>query len=148
MKRLNAAGGVACALALAVGWALQPAAAQSKGSEPKHLVNKETGAVCEMNNLYIDLLVIEAQKTNQRIFIISRLGAGEQSKLGWRRLRKAHFFLTSGKEVPPGRIVIAAGESMGKQKGRLEFYLGGELFLLSEAEKGKDVCLNCCDSPY
>lgn len=121
--------------------------AQSVTSEPKYLVNKEAGAVCEKNNLYIDLLVREANKTNQKIFIISRLGDGEQSKLGWRRLRKAEFFLTSGKEIPPSRIIIAAGRRLSKAQGRLEFYLGSNLFLLSEAEKGKDVCLNCCDSP-
>src|SRR5882724_4267912 len=123
-------------------------AAQVKSYEPKYFVNKETGAVCEKNNLYVDLLVGAARKSGERIFIISRSGYGERYDLNWRRLRKAEFFLTSGKQIPSNEIVLAVGRTMGRQKGRLEFYLRSEFFLASEAERGKDVCLNCCESPY
>jgi len=137
-----------CMLGLALCMSLANVAAQVKSSAPKYFVNKETGAVCEKNNLYVDLLVGEARKSAQRIFIISRSGYGERYTLNWRRLRKAEFFLTSGKQIPPNDIVLAVGRSMGRQKGRLEFYLRSEFFLASEAERGKDVCLNCCESPY
>ncbi len=113
-------------------------------SEPKHLVKANAGAVCEMNNLYIDWLVVEAKKSKDRIFIISRPGRGEANQLSWNRLEAASFFLTDGKQIVPSQIVTAIGARTSNGIGRLEFYLGSQLFLVSEAKKGKGVCLNCC----
>lgn len=112
--------------------------------EPKYLVKANAGAVCEMNNLYIDLLVGEARKSKERIFIIAKLGRGEAYELSWQRLEAASFFLTDGKQIASSQIVTAAGARTGNKIGRLEFYLGSQLFLVSEAKRGKGVCLSCC----
>lgn len=122
--------------------------AQDQTSRPKHVVKMESGGVCELNNLYIDLLIGEAKKSKERIFIISRLSKSERYRLNWRRLGKAHFFLTDGKDIPPSQILTAVSSRTTEKNGRLEFYLGSQLFLLSEAEQGKDVCLNCCAGPH
>lgn len=122
--------------------------AQEQTAEPKYFVGKSDGGACELNNLYIDLLAIEAKKSKERIFIISRLNRGEKYQLNWRRLQNAQMFLTDGKGVAPGQIVIAVGSKLVDRSGRLEVYLGSQFFLAAEAERGKGVCLNCCHSPY
>lgn len=147
MKMITVGEGLRCLLMGCVLLLPQTGALAQQNSEPQHLVSRESKAACEMNNLYIDLLVGEAKKSKERIFIISRLGKGERAKLNWRRLGKAHFFLTDGKEIPSSQIVTAVGTTT-RGIGQLEFYLGSKLFLVSEAKKGSDVCLNCCDSPY
>lgn len=120
---------------------------QEPTSEPANVVAREAEGACELNNLYIDLLVLEAKKSKERVFVIARLGKGERARLNWQRLEKAHFFLTNGKELPESQIVTAVGNNAASGSGRLEFYLGSKLLLVSEAKKGRNVCLNCCDSP-
>jgi hypothetical protein len=112
--------------------------------EPPYSVTPESGAVCEMNGLYIDQLVQESRKSKDDLFIIARPGMGERYGLSWRRLGSARFFLTDGKAIPAGRVVVGIGERTTDMRGRLEFYLGGRLFLVTVPPRGKLTCLTCC----
>lgn len=120
---------------------------QQQTLEPKYKVDSESGGACEANNAAIDQLVKEAKKSKERIFIISRLSKVESYKLNQVRLANASFFLTEGKEIPSSQIITAIGGRTDEKTGLLEFYLGSQLFLVSEAKKNKAVCLTCCDSP-
>ena len=64
MKRIKAKG-LLCLTALVLLLAPTRAVTQELNSEPKHLVSSGAGGACELNNLYIDLLVVEAKNPNR-----------------------------------------------------------------------------------
>ena len=100
---------------------------------------------CELNSAHLDALTREARATSERVFVIARLGKRERSKaLNRRRLHMTrNYIITSGRLVKDN-VVFAEGDQADTQ-GRLEFYLGSKLYLISLVEYGKDVCLTCCD---
>jgi hypothetical protein len=98
---------------------------------------------CELNSLYLDMLTNEYRANNERVFVIARLGRGETSRaLILRRLDVSRMYLNG--RIKNDRILFAEGEKV-KGEGRVEFYLGSKLFLVSLAERGRNVCLTCCD---
>jgi hypothetical protein len=120
-------------------------AVKGQSNSAKYLVDSSEDAHCELNNRFIDSLVIEAKKGDERIFIISRLNTKE--KFGWNRARlsRAYSILTEVKNIKSEQIVIAIGDRTSERKGRIEFYLGSQLFLVSLAENGKQICFLCCN---
>jgi len=94
------------------------------------------------------MLISEAKQTNERIFIISRLNKKEKYPLNRFRLNYAYSVFTQLKEIKSEQVVTAIGERTSERDGRIEFYLGSQLFLVSMIENGKQVCLLCCESPY
>lgn len=121
--------------------------AQDRLREPEYFVNSDDKAACELNASYLDILLLAARNGGNRIFVISRIGHKESSVLNRIRLTNAKKVMTDGKQFPDDRIVTAIGDRVaGNQNGRLEFYLGGQLFLVTEIGKNKSACLSCCDS--
>lgn len=112
----------------------------------KYVVDSKPGVSCELNSAYLDNLIAEAKKNKERIFVISRTNMKEKYRVNRYRLEAAYDYITT-REVPPREIVVAIGERTSEKKGRLEFYLGSQLYLVSLAENGKPICLTCCDSP-
>ena len=118
---------------------------QTQEQEKVYLVDSSADSACELNNFYLNQLMSEKEKQpKDRIFIISRLSKGEKASIGWKRLMTAYYVLTTGTKISTDQILIAAGTKTKEKKGRIEFYLGGKLILISIAEKGKNVCLTCC----
>jgi DNA/RNA endonuclease YhcR with UshA esterase domain len=73
------------------------------------------------------------------------LGRGENSRtLSFRRLESARLYLVEPGRIKRENVVFAEGERVDSD-GRVEFYLGSKLILVSLAERGKNVCLTCCD---
>jgi hypothetical protein len=100
---------------------------------------------CELNSAYLDYMVMEQRAKGERIFVIARLGRGEVNRsLNHNRLEYARFYLLESGRTQKEKIVFAEGERINGE-GRVEFYLGSRLFLVSLAERGKNVCLTCCD---
>ena len=100
---------------------------------------------CELNSAYLDYMVMEQRAKGERIFVIARLGQGEVNRsLNHNRLEYARFYLLESGRTQKEKIVFAEGERVNGE-GRVEFYLGSRLFLVSLAERGKNVCLTCCD---
>lgn len=102
-----------------------------------------TNGPCEENSAWLDLLmqkVGEGRKT-ERVFVIARLGGGERSRLlNHRRLHNARTYLMN--RLKPEGIVVAEGERVNGE-GRVEFYLGSELMIVSLVRRGEDLCVNC-----
>lgn len=115
--------------------------------EATHIVKTNEDAHCELNNLYIDLIVTETIKNKERVFVISRLGKNEKDRWNLSRLALARTILTQIKPLQSEQVVTAVGEKSTETNGRLEFYVGSQLFLVSYAEKNKQPCLLCCDTP-
>lgn len=100
---------------------------------------------CELNSAYLDALTQDARASSERIFVIARLGKRESSRtLNRRRLHRTRNHLVTSGRLAKGSVIFAEGDQ-AETKGRLEFYLGSKLYLVSLVEYGKDVCLTCCD---
>jgi hypothetical protein len=120
------------------------ALAQAPTHDPTIVQSDANG--CELNSVHVDGLIEEALRSGERVFVIARLGSGEAaSRINLYRLQDArNYFLVRNFSLD--RIVFAAGER-SRGEGRIEFYLGGKLYLVSLAKRNRPVCLTCCDSP-
>jgi hypothetical protein len=121
----------------------ETASAQNVAGETK-VVEADNNS-CELNSAYLDYLSQEARANGERVFVVARPGRGETSRpLSLARLNQARAFLILQRNLDPSRVVFAEGER-AKDEGRLEFYLGSKLFLVSLAKQNKAVCLTCCE---
>ena len=102
-----------------------------------------TQAPCEENSAWLDSLMrrVASGDKAERVFIIARLGAGERYRsLNQRRLHNARTYLLN--RLKPESIIVAEGERTAGE-GRVEFYVGSELVLISFVKRGGDLCVNC-----
>lgn len=121
---------------------VESAKAQRLSSEP-YIVKGDSNAG-ELNSAYLDMLTNEYYSNNERFFVIARLGRGETVRsLNLKRLQAARSFLVKMKGISKEQIVFAEGERV-TDEGRIEFYLGNKLRLISLAGRGKNVSLVCC----
>jgi hypothetical protein len=140
MKLLNI---VSMILALAAFTPRAPSVAQE--SPPETQVVEGDANACELNSAYLDYMLMEQRARGERIFVIARLGRGEVNRsLNRRRLWSAGFYLLESGRTRKEQVVFAEGERVDGG-GRVEFYLGSRLFLVSLAGRGKNVCLTCCE---
>ena len=121
-----------------------PTSVMGQTQEKEGYVVDISSNVCEENANYVSRLVNEAIDSKERVFVISKVSKGESNSLGWRRLMTAYYVLTTTTKLPSGQVVLAQGNKTTEKYGRLEFYLGGKLFLVSEAARKRNVCLSCC----
>jgi hypothetical protein len=120
--------------------------AQSKAVEPT-IVQGDVNA-CEVNAAMFDSLANILRSTDERLFIVARLGTGEISReLNRRRLFNVRAYFNNGwPGVEAKRFVFAEGDK-SEGAGRVEFYLGSKLMLISLVNRGKDICVDCCEYP-
>jgi hypothetical protein len=119
------------------------AAGQTPSSETR--VVKGDANACELNSAYLDYMVRDQRANSERIFVISRLGRGESKRsLSRGRLQYARFYLLESGRTQKEKVIFAEGDRVDGE-GRVEFYLGSRLYLVSLAERGRNVCLTCCE---
>ena len=115
--------------------------AQRTSAEPYIVPSDSSG---EINSREVDSMAVEARESGERLFVIGRLGTGETS----RRLNLARLYNTrqylSGKSFDQQAIVFAEGGRV-KGEGRIEFYLGSRLRLVTLAKRNKMPNLTCCE---
>lgn len=116
---------------------------QGQSLDPKFRVASDEDGACELNNRHVDSLVKSLQEGNERVFIISRRNVKERALVDSARISSAVSVLKVSKQVNTNRIVTGVGIPTSSN-GRLEFYLGSELFLVSYAKRNKQICLTCC----
>lgn len=117
-------------------------AAQERRYDYNELLN------CERNLLYQDNVINEAlEKTKGGgvLIVIARLGDGENSReLIRRRIFNVHeFFKERGSRLAPEKVIVAEGDRV-KGYGRLEYYLGGELYEQLLFPQNGYICHSCC----
>ena len=122
------------------------ASAQSVAIEP-NIVQGDTNA-CELNSAMFDALAyILRDDNNERLFVVARLGRGETSReLNRRRLHNVRRYFRDAWNAVAGGLVFAEGDRV-EGEGRVEFYLGSDLMLVSLVRRGGDICVDCCDFP-
>jgi uncharacterized protein YjhX (UPF0386 family) len=121
--------------------------AQSTTIEPT--VVPGNASACESNAAMFDALAnILREDNNKRLFVVARLGRGETSReFNRRRLHNVRTYFRDGwQNIDAGRFVFAEGDRI-EGEGRVEFYIGSELILVSLVRRGGDICVDCCDFP-
>jgi hypothetical protein len=98
---------------------------------------------CEQNSAYFDRIANKAYTNKERIFVIFRAGKGETEDVNAKRLIFVKTYLEQIGNWKILEVVYARGEKTDAQ-GRVEFYIGGRLFLEMLAQKNKTPCLTCC----
>ena len=115
-------------------------------SSPGLSIVKGDANAGELNSLYLDKLANDQQSTHERVFVFARLERGEQARsLNLIRLKAARSYLVETRGIDKEQVILAEGERVADE-GRIEFYLGSRLMLVSLAERGRNVSLNCCES--
>ena len=104
-----------------------------------------SGAQCHTTKLELDDALLEAHMAGQgtSIILIARLGVGERDRrLSRERLRQLAAHLTENRSLPKGRLVTAeAGRTRGL--GQVEVYVGGKLYVILKAKRGRDFATGC-----
>ena len=123
-----------------------PASAQTKPTQPYVVVGGTSS--CEENAATFDNLANTLRSTDERLFAVARLGRGETSReLNRRRLYNVRtYFKLNWPNLEAKRFVFAEGDR-AEGEGRVEFYIGSDLILISVVKRGGDVCVDCCDYP-
>src|SRR6185295_13881517 len=104
--------------------------AQSPADLPEVVPSDSSG---EITSREIDRMSVEVRTSRERLFVIVRLGTGESSlRLNRARLYKTRQYL-SIKSFDPKTTVFAEGERV-EGEGRIEFYLGSRLRLVTLAK--------------
>jgi hypothetical protein len=120
--------------------------AQSKVIEP--YVVEGNASACELNAASFDNLANMLRSSDERLFVVARLGKGESSReLNRRRLYNVRaYFKENWPNVDAKKLVFAEGDRISGE-GRVEFYIGSHLIQISLGKRGRDICIDCCDYP-
>ncbi len=105
---------------------------QEKGGNP--ISSSEKPEPCETAASYLDLAVIDTRKLEKSyLIIIARLGTGEKSsRLNKERLEVVEeYVLRRGSDL---KYILAEGSRV-KGLGRIELYVGGQLYRVMPLEK-------------
>lgn len=125
------------------------AVANAQSNEVEPLMTIEGNAAsCESNAAAFDNLAAFLRSTDERLFVIARLGHGERSRdLNRRRLHNVRTYFKDGwPQIGAERFLFAEGEPISGE-GRVEFYPGSKLIQISLVSRNKDICVDCCDYP-
>ncbi len=118
--------------------------AQENNDETFKIPSDSSG---EENSALTDHLAIESRKSGERLFVIVRLGEGETShKLNHSRLFNVKRYVFS-RGFTNETSVFAEGERV-KGEGRIEYYLGSKLKLITFAPRNKMPNLTCCEDYF
>ena len=104
---------------------------------------------CEFNRYLIDGVADLTLERDSRLFVISRLGTGDnRPRLGHRRLHnvRAKILPVQWRRFDPAKLITAEGERV-KGPGRLEFYVGSKLVIVATFRRNADFCVDCCEWP-
>ena len=115
---------------------------QVKNEEP--IISEDLSFACEGNSLYVDVISNEVRNDKERIFVIFRSGKSETETVNANRLAHVKWFLENRKGWKTLDVIYARGKK-SEGEGKIEFYIGGKLFLIMMSGKNRTPCLDCCD---
>lgn len=95
----------------------------------------------------LDDLAHQVMQSNDRLFVIARLGKGESNRnVNDRRLYNVREYLklTFGERLRKENLLFAESEKV-KGAGRIDFYLGSKLIMTVTFDRRSDFCVDCCE---
>lgn len=109
-------------------------------------VQNSKAADCEFNNLLLDTLIISTKKKEERLFIIARPSKNEGNQINFLRLKLARSVISDYKKgLNKSEVVIAIGESSVEKDGKLEFWIGSDLYVIISTRKNQQACFQTPD---
>ena len=96
---------------------------------------------CEQNAVYLTDFNVKRLAGGKTGFVIIRAGDGEGTKILNHRFNIVSKYLK--KYLGESNLIFARGEAVSGE-GRVELYIGGDLYLIMFARKGRVPCMNCC----
>lgn len=103
---------------------------------------------CEINLIRmegVNRFATEESNRDSVVIAVARLGDGEyRQELNRRRLQNVMTSLTDNLGLRRERVVLASGERI-RGYGRVELYVGGKLVDALLVNRGRDLCVDCCD---
>lgn len=104
----------------------------------------ESDASGEETSVQIELIARDSKKSGERLFVIARRSKAETSdRISLSRLSYARTLLLEMRRFPFETAVFAVGGWV-EGEGRMEFYLGSKLRLVTLAKRNKIPNLDCC----
>ena len=93
----------------------------------------------------LEIIAIDAKKSGERLFVIARRSKTEKfNRISKARLAYTRTLLLLFRQFPFQTAVFAEGDWIDGE-GRIEFYLGSRLRLVSLAKQNKIPNLTCCE---
>lgn len=121
---------------------------QDRASSPVPYGFSEKPRDCGINIIRMETVKKLAAAESNRdsaVIAVARLGDGEYVReLDRRRLQNVVTVLTDNLDMKKERVVIASGERV-RGYGRVEVYVVGQLVDALLVDRGKDLCVDCCD---
>jgi hypothetical protein len=116
--------------------------AQNSSKEPFIAQSESSG---EETIKELEEIAGDAKNTGERLFVIARLSKAEKSnRISLVRLAYTRTFLLQMRQFPFQTAVFAEGDRVDGE-GRIEFYLGSHLRLVTLAKRNKIPNLTCCE---
>ncbi len=104
----------------------------------------QSGASGEETDRELEMIAVDALNTGERLFVISRPRKAEKSnRISLARLAYTRTYLLKMRRFPFQEPVFAEGDWV-EGEGRIEFYLGSHLRLVTLAKRNKIPNLGCC----
>lgn len=108
--------------------------------EPLYAASDESG---ERTISILQGIRIDQDANGERLFVVARHGTGETNRISYARLAEAKVFTLQTIGFSAQTSIFTVGESVVGE-GRIEFYLGSRLKLVSFAKRNKIPNLTCC----
>lgn len=113
---------------------------QNVNTQNAAAISQSDGNLCEYNNNRIDALAMAFRANEENIlFVISHGGTNESPSVLKRRLDHTKLVLLHMKKFNEKRTIFASGDKI-KGKGKIDFYVGSQLFLTINMKKNGSVC--------
>ena len=126
---------------LIVGFLCISVSGQSGYSDQQTNVVRDTKAGFCSNNLTSIILFLEEGVKKGHMFIISHQARDEQKDIHVKRLRNLRKLVLVDQQVPPEMLTFAVGDTSEEKTGKVEFWVGGTLRLVSYVSKNKSLCV-------
>ncbi len=103
-------------------------------------------ARCQRNTINVANLKQIARIKNQKVFVIAHLGSKETSlNISRRRLKDIGAEFDQVSPMSRANLILAEGERV-KGQGRVDVYLGSEVYFVSYVPVNGTFCSLCCDT--
>ena len=112
--------------------------------EPDDVIYVSNGQ-CELNIRAYEVVMKNSLEKNDRVYIISRRSRVEKQGVDWVRLKYAKSVLTNFRKFPAELITLAVGEQSDLEYGKLEFWVGSRLQMVSYIRRNQQICLQIPD---
>jgi hypothetical protein len=126
------------------------AAQSSQSQRPDPKPTETQGRDCELNALHLSDIAQKVLHSDERLFVIARLGKSETNRsLNRRRLYNVRVRLKPyfDDRAKSGHLTLAEGEPTNGA-GCVEFYIGSKLVLITSLAHQADICVDCCESQH